>query len=221
MIPVRLVLLACAVGLTLAGSALADHQEPQQRITAADQARGRAMLVKRSDLTAGFRQQAPSNEPDPHIDCPPSVSEADLTQTGDVEGPGFTRGIVTLSSAAQLYESVADASASWRRGTSAAGIECLRNLARREFATGDLRFVSLRKISFTRVAQRTVAFRIVFSGKAQQQTIKVYGDIVVLMHSRAHAQVTAISALQPFPRVDLVALARVVSGRMARAMRGG
>ena len=219
--PLRLVLLVCAVGLVATGSALADHQDPQKRITAADQARGRAMLVKRSDLTAGFRREAPSNEPDPHIDCPSSVSEADLTQTGDVEGPGFTRGLVTLTSAAQLYESVADASASWRRNTSAAGIECLRDLARREFATGDLRFVSLRKISFPRVAQRTVAFRIVLSGKVQQQTIKVYGDVVVLMHSRAHAQVTAITPLQPFPRADLVALARVVSGRMARAMRGG
>jgi hypothetical protein len=216
---VRLVLLACAVGLALTGSAFADHQEPQQRITAADQARGRAMLLKRSDFTAGFRQEAPSNEPDPHINCPQSVSEADLTQTGDVEGPSFTRGILSVSSAAQLYESVADASASWRRGTSAAGVECLRSLARRLFATGDVRFVSLRKISFPRSAQRTVAFRIVLSGKAQQQTIKVYGDIVVLMHSRAHTQVTAISPFQPFPRGDLVAFARVVSGRMATAMR--
>lgn len=217
--PVRLVLLACAVGLALTGSAFADHQDPQKRITAADQARGRAMLLKRSDFTAGFRQEAPSNEPDPHIDCPPSVSEADLTQTGDVEGPGFTRGLVIVSSAAQLYESVADASASWRRNSSAAGIECLRDLARREFATGDLRFLSLRKISFPRFAQRTIAFRIVLSGKTQQQTFKVYGDVVVLMHSRAHAQVTAISPLQPFSRVDLVALARVISGRMATAMR--
>lgn len=218
---VRLVLIACVAGLALTGSAFADHQEPQKRFTPADQARARAMLLKRSDFTAGFRQDAPSNEPDPHIDCARSVSEADLIQTADVEGPGFTRGAVSVSSAAQLYESVADASASWRRSTSAAGIKCLTNLARREFTQGGIRFVSLRTIAFPRVAQRTIAFRIVLSAKVQQTTVKLYADFVVLMHSRAHAQVFAASPAVPFPRADLVALTRVVSGRMARAMRGG
>jgi hypothetical protein len=215
------VLLACVVGLAIAGTALADHQDPQKRITSADQARARAMLLKQSDFAPGFKTDPASNEPDPHIDCPPSVGEADLTLTGDVEGSLFTRGVVSVQSIAQIYESVADASASWRRGTSAAGLDCVRELLRREFAKEKIRFVSLREVAFPRVGQRTVAYRIVLSATEGQVTLKLYLDLVVVMHSRAHVQVIAGSAFQPFARAEEVRLARVVAGRMARAMRGG
>ena len=220
MSPVRLVLLVCAVGLVATGSALADHQEPQKRITPADQARARAMLLKQSDFPPGFKRDPASNEPDPHADCPQSVSEADLTLTGDVEGPSFERDVLSVQSIAQIYESVADASASWRRGTSAAGIGCARDLLRREFAKEQIRLVSLREIAFPRVGQRTVAYRFALSAKQGQLTFKFYLDLVVIMHSRAHAQIITGSAFQPFPRAESVRLARVVAGRMARAMRG-
>jgi hypothetical protein len=217
----RRLLLACAlvVALVASGSALADHQDPKKQISAADQARARAMLLQQSDLAPGFRRQAPSNEPDPHVDCPPAVSEADLTQTGDVEGPSFIRGVVSVGSIVQIYESVADASASWRRGTSTAGIECARSLLRREFAKDQIRLVSLRKVAFPRIAQRTVAYRVVLSAKESQVTFRIFLDLVVLMHSRAHAQVLVGSAFQPFPRAEAVRLARIVGGRMERAMR--
>ena len=219
--PLRAVLLACVVGLAIAGTALADHQDPQKRITSADQTRARAMLLQQSDFAPGFKRDAASNQPDPHIDCPRSISEADLTLTGDVEGSLFTRGVVSVQSIAQIYESAADASASWRRGTSAAGVECAKRLLRRVFAKGQLRFVSLRKVPFPRVGQRTVAYRVVLSGNEGQVTFKLYLDLVVVMHSRAHAQVIAGSALQPVPKAEQVRLARIVAGRMARALRGG
>ena len=221
MSPVRAVLLACVVGLAITGGALADHQDPQKRITPADQARARAMLLKQSDFAPGFKRDPPSNEPDPHIDCPPAVSEADLTLTGDSEGPSYARDVVSVQSIAQLYESVADASAAWRRGTSAAGVDCARGLLRREFAKEQVQLISLRKVAFPRVAQRTVAYRVVLSAKQGQLTFRFYLDLVVLMHSRAHAQVIAGSAFRPFPEAEAVRLARIVGGRMARALRGG
>jgi hypothetical protein len=216
----RLVLLACVAGLALTGSAFADHQDPRKRITAADQSRARAMLLQQSDFAPGFKRDPASNEPDPHIDCPRSVSEADLTLTGDVDGPTFTRGVVNVQSIAQVYESVADASASWRRGTSAAGVGCARALLRREFAKAQVQLVSLRKVAFPRIGERTVAYRVVLSAKQGQMTLTFYLDLVVLMHSRAHAQVIAGSAFQPSPKAEAVRLARIVGGRMARAMRG-
>jgi hypothetical protein len=217
----RAVLLACAVGLAITGAALADHQDPQKRLTPADQARVRAMLLKQSDFAPGFARDLPSNEPDPHVDCPRSVSEADLTLTGDVEGALFARGVVNVQSNAQLYESVPDASASWRRSTSAAGVACARGLLRREFAKEQVQLLSLRKVAFPRIGQRTVAYRVVLSATQGQMTFKFYLDLVVLMHSRAHAQVIAGSAFEPFPKAEAVRLARIVGGRMARAMRGG
>jgi hypothetical protein len=219
MSPLRLVLLACVVGLALTGSAFADHQDPQKRITKADQARGRAILLKQSDLAPGFRRDSPSNQPDPHTDCPPAVSEADLTQTGDVEGPSFIRGVVSVQSIVQIYESAADASASWRRATSTAGVECARSLLRREFAKGQIRLVSFREVAFPRIGERTVAYRVVLSPKEGQVTIRIFLDLVVLMHSRAHVEIIAGSAFRPFPKAEAVRLARIVGGRMERAMR--
>jgi hypothetical protein len=217
---VRAVLLACVVGLAITGGALADHQDPQKRIRPADQARARAMLLQQSDFAPGFKRDRASNAPDPHIDCPPAVSEADLTLTGDVDGPAFARGAVSVQSVAQIYESLAEASASWRRGTSAAGVACARDLLRREFAKERVQLVSLRKVAFPRVGQRTAAYRVVLSAKQGQLTFRFYLDLVVVMHSRAHAQVIAGSAFQPFPRAEAVRLARIVADRMARAMRG-
>ena len=178
------------------------------------------MLLKPSDVGSGFVTQ-PSSGDDPHVDCPRSVSEADLTQTGDVEGPQMVRGNVSVGSSAQVYESVADASASWRRANSAAGIRCATNLLRREFAKSGFRLVSLSKIAFPRVSERSVAYRarLTFT-TAQGEVVSLTIDLVVLMRSRALAQVIVGAALTLPDRAEEIRLARLVAGRMARAMRG-
>ena len=216
--PLRVVLLACAVGLALTGTALADHLDPEKRITRADQAKARSMLIKPADLGPGFIMQPPSAG-DPHVDCPRAVSEADLTLTGDAEGAQFLRGTASVSSAAQVYASVADATASWRRSTSAAGTRCLTTVLRREFAREGVRLDSLRKIAFPRVANRTVAYRILLSLTTPQGDIRLYVDAIVLGRSRAHAQVFTASAVVPPARAEELRLARRVAGRMARALR--
>jgi hypothetical protein len=215
----RLVALALVLALGGAGAALADHQEPQKRITKADQARARAILVKRTDVGPGYLVQ-PGTAPEPHLDCAQSVSTADLTLTGDAEGTQFVRGTVIVGSSAQVYESVADASAAWRRGTSAAGIQCLKTYLRRGYEMQGLRLVSVAKLSFARIAQRTIAFRAVLTGTTPQGDVRVWIDFVVLSHSRAHAQIVVASALAPPVRAEEVRLSRLVAGRMARAMRG-
>jgi len=215
-------LLACALllgSLTLSATAAATHQDPQKRLTNADNARARAMLVKKADLPPGFRPQL-SSGPDPHTDCPASVSESDLTLTGDVEGPQLALGLVFVSSASQVYASAADASASWRRATSAAGTKCATELLRREFAQQGVRLVSLRKMAFPRVSERTVAYRVRLSAKTEQGMLRVYVDLVALMRSRAQATVVVGSAFAPPERAEELRLARILAGRMATAMRG-
>jgi hypothetical protein len=215
----RLVLLATALlALVAAGSAVADHLDPQKRITPADQARARAMLLKQADLPAGF-QGSPTGIGEPHVNCSQAVSEADLTQTGDAEGLQFIRGTTSVNSGAQIYESAADATASWRRGTSAAGIQCLTSLLRREFARQGIRLVSFRKIAFPRVAQRTVAYRVTLALETPQGTVRLFADVVVMSHSRALTQVFVASALTAPSRAEELRLARLVAGRMARVMR--
>lgn len=213
-------LLACAsllVFLAASASALATHQDPQKQLTKADNARARAMLVKRTDLPTGFRPQLSSSE-DPHTDCAASVGESDLTLTGDAEGPQLALGVSFVSSAAQVYESVADASASWRRATSASGTRCATELLRREFAKQSVDLVSLRKVAFPRVSGRSVAYRVTLSATTAQGKIPVYVDLVAMMRSRAQATVIVGSALLPPQKSEKLRLARIVAGRMATAM---
>jgi hypothetical protein len=212
-------LLACflLLALVVSASASASHQDPQKKLTKADNARARAMLLTRADLPPGFQAQRSSSE-DPHVDCAPSVGESDLTLTGEAEGRQFALGPVFVASAAQVYRTNADSNASWRRATSAAGVECATNLLRREFAKQQITLVSLRRIAFPRVAQRTVAYRVRLSADTPQGTVVVFVDIVALMHGRAHASVIVGVPLAPPQRADELRLARLVAGRMARAM---
>ncbi len=212
--------LACVLvlaSLVVSASALATHQDPQKRLTKADNARARAMLVRRADLPAGFQPQL-SSTADPHTDCASSVGESDLTLTGDAEGQQLALGVGFVSSAAQVYESVADASASWRRSTSAAGTRCATELLRREFAKQGVDLVSLRKVSFPRVSDRSVAYRVTLSATTAQGMVPVYVDLVAMLRSRAQATVVVGSALVPPQKAEELRLARIVAGRMATAL---
>ncbi|HSI97517.1 MAG TPA: hypothetical protein VK926_04075 [Gaiellaceae bacterium] len=126
--------------LVVCGTASATHRDPQKKLTRADNARAQSMLVKRTDLPAGF-QVLPMSGDDPHIDCPAAVGESDLTLTGEARGTPFTRGLTFVESASQVYRTVADADASWRRSTGTAGARCLTTLLRREYTKQGLRLV--------------------------------------------------------------------------------
>ena len=175
------------------------------------------MLVRKSDLP-GFRVGPP---PGPEVDfyCA-ALDESDLTVTGEAESRQFALDLMFAGSVSQVYESLSDANASWRRGTSAAGIRCATNVLRREFATQGTRLVSLRKLAFPRVAERTYALRATLSATTPQGNVPLYVDLLALMHSRAHATVVVGSALTPAPRSEELYLARTVAKRMRTAMRG-
>jgi hypothetical protein len=208
---------ALVLSLVLAGSALADHLDPEKRIRAADQARAKAMLLRQSDLP-GFQRQ-PSSGADPHLTCL-GLDESDLTVTGDAEAPSWALSVVLVTSASTVYATRADAATSWRRGTSLAGTQCLREELGREFASQGARVVSLRRVSFPTLAQRSAAYRITLAGKAQGQTITGFVDFVVLMHGRAVTGLVVGSALVQPDRAAEVQLARTLAVRMAKAMRG-
>jgi hypothetical protein len=216
----RLLAFAALLGILVAAESVsANHQDPQKRLTRADNARARAMLVTRADLPPGFLAQ-PGGSQDPHVDCPPTVSESDLRLTGEADGTQFALGPVLVSSAARVYRSTADAESSWRRATSAAGVRCATTLLRQEFAKQQIRLVSLRRVAFPRVSQRTAAYRARLSATTAQGTIELFVDLVALMHGRAHATVVVGTPLAPPQRADELRFARLVGGRMATAMRG-
>jgi hypothetical protein len=216
---VRLLLTVSVLfALVGAGTAFATHFEPKREIDPADQARARSVLLKKADLGPGFRSD-PSGSTDLEHDCS-ALDESDLTLTGDAESPRFTGGITFVSSAALVFESRADANASWRRENSSGGIACAAGILRREFAKEGLSLVSLRKVAFPRVAQRTAVYRATLSGEVQGNSVTVIIDLVTLMHTRAQAAIVFGSTFVPAARARELALARRTAGRMAKAMRG-
>jgi hypothetical protein len=214
--------IACVLVLVTASTALAATGDPQRRITPADQAKARSMLLRASDLTKGFTAK-PSSSSDDGPNCA-ALDESDLTLTADVSSPDFTRtgsGYVSVGSSAQIYGSVGDAGASWRRGTSTAALRCIagyfQRLARKD--SSGLRFVSVRRLDFPAIAPLTARFRVVFSAPAAGGSLPIYFEIVVLQRGRAQVSLLFGSAAAPVPRRDQLALAGVVAARMAKALR--
>jgi hypothetical protein len=214
----RLVALVLLLSVAVTGTALASRGEPQRNINAADQARAKAMLARRSDLGYGTRA-VPSGSGDSDAYCK-ALDESDLTITGEARTPTFVSGLVTLNVESNVYKSVRNANASWRRGTSNAGTTCIRGIIRAEFAKGGLRLISLRQVPFPTVAQRTVAYRIAFSGQSQGLTVRAYIDYVVLQQGRAQLVLLFGSAIDPLEKPEQIRIARTVGTRMVKAMRG-
>jgi hypothetical protein len=203
-----------ALALVAAGTALASRGDPQQRFTRADQARAKAMVLRASDLSVAYTA-GPGSSGGGGFYCT-ALDESDLTLTGTAVSPSFTTTGEVIRSSSDVYASRADATASWKRGASSAGQQCLRTDIRAEFRGTTARLISLKPISFPRRAQRSVAYGAV----ALVQGVRVYLDIVAMQESRAEAWVIYVTALAPPPAGELRRLTSVVERRMEKAMRG-
>jgi hypothetical protein len=192
----RLLLVLLAVALVGAGTALAGRGDPQKRVVPADQARAKAMLLRASDFEIGFR--ATPNPSGPTDFYCKALDESDLTLTGEAQSATFVGGVQSFTSVSRVYESRADSAASWRRGTSAAGIRCIRSQFLHLFAAQGGQLESFRRIPFPRLAERSAAYRLA----------------VV-----AQASLLMVSALAPAPREEALRLSRLMARRMKSAMR--
>lgn len=201
------------VGLVVTSSALAARGEPRKRITPADQARAKAMLLKRGDVPGYVASPVMPESPTPYCKA---LDESDLTLSGDAESPDYTAGATVVSSYAQVYSTRAQADASWRRGTSRAGEKCALTVVRKELAREGVQLESFGSVAFPSLAEGTIAYRAV----ASNQGVRIVVDVVTLRRGRAHVALAFGSAIVPFDRPAQIRLARVLAARMAKAMRG-
>lgn len=214
--PVRhLAVLGLLLALLPVGTALANHLDPQKKIRPADQARARAMLFKQADFGSGVQTQP--NAASPHVTCK-GVNQSDLAVSGEAESPTFVGGVTLFTSSAQVYQTLADSNTGWRRSTGRAAARCLEMVLRREYSKQGLTLQSFRKRAFPHVGQGSVAFRVVLSGESQGVTVSFTLDVIGLLYSRAQVAL-GVASLAPPPKAEEVRLARIVAGRMAKAMR--
>jgi hypothetical protein len=210
----RFFALALTFSLVAASASLAARGDPNKQISPADQARAKAMVLRQSDFSPVFRV-GPASGGAGDFYCA-ALDESDLTLTGEAKSPSFAGGTEFVLSTAYVYESRADADASWRRGTSAAGQTCLKQGLRGGLQGTNVRFVSFRRVTFPKVAQRSVRYRVV----AVQQGVRIYLDLVALQYSRAQVAIVYGSGLTPPPASEERRLAKVTAARMAKAMGG-
>jgi hypothetical protein len=213
----RLLAFVLLLALLPVGNAFANHLDPKRKLRPADQARAKAMMLRKSDLAPGYAV-GPS-ESSAHLNCAP-LDESDLTLTGEAESPTWIGGLNIIASFANVYTSVSDANASWRRSTSAAGRRCVAMEFQRLAGTSGGRLVSLKQLPFSRVAPRTVVYRLVFELQAQGG-VTLTIDLVALSRSRAQAYFLVGSAAGVPSKAEELRLARIVAARMATAMRTG
>lgn len=209
-----ILVLGLLVGLVASGAALAARGDPTERLTPADHARARSMLVRASDMSVAFAAIPVADKPDTFY-CA-ALDESDLTVTGQANSPSFTSTTEFVVSRSYVYESRADASTSWKRGTSSAGQSCLRRALVAELRGTSVRLVSFRRLPFPAVAKRSAAFRIV----ASRDGLRLYLDLITLQHSRAEVAIVYGSALTAPPAGEERRLARLTARRAEKAMRG-
>jgi hypothetical protein len=210
----RLAASLLALALVVSGASLAARGDPKKRITSTDQARAKAMVLREGDFSAAFTAGRASTGSDFYC---AALDESDLTLTGEAESPSFGGGVEFVASTSYVYASRANANASWRRGTSAAGRQCLRRGLQSEIHGTSVRLVSFRKLRFPTFAQRSVLYRVVGE---QQQGVRIYLDLIALQHSRAQVAIVYGSGLTPPPATEERRLAKVTAARMATAMGG-
>jgi hypothetical protein len=212
----RLLASAVLVALICAGAATAGRGDPQEQLTPADNKRAKSMVLRKADF--GTQVNATRVDPPESAFYCRAVDESDLTLTGRAVSPAFFGSGVTFAySEAELYETVADASAAWRRGVSAAGLACLRKQAAYEIRKTTTRLFSFEKVTTLPFAQRSLALRAVYE---RADGIRIYADLLVLKHSRAFVAIVFNSPSAPAPRDIVVRLTGSVAARMKTAMRG-
>lgn len=220
----RVIGVALVLGLLVSasGAALAARGDPQKRITRADQARAKAMLIRRSDLGAGFKAKPASNG---HLYCG-SDDESHLTLTGNAGSPDFRstkRKYFVVGGGSEVYKSLAQAKLAWKQQTSPATVRCARNSflrdARHAFRGELSASLVVHRVFFPRVARHTFAFEVVTDVSGPGGDVEIVEFLIALGYSRAIAFVGFVSAFRAPSLQYEIRLSRIVATRMQRAMR--
>lgn len=216
-----ILLLACLVAPALA---LAADTDPKKKLTPADQAKARSIVLKRSDFVAGWKRVPPS--PDSDLTCPGFDPDgSDLTLTGDAEADfEHTQGLPAVFSFAEVYVSKADALASWTRTVKPAIARCVAHFFREgvEEEGGKVTIVKQGRIAYPKVAPRTAAFRVVARLTVEQPgqapaKVPVTIHLIALGHGRGEAGLMTMGIGNGVPAADLRAFAKLMAARLAAA----
>jgi hypothetical protein len=203
--------------------ALAADTDPKKRITAADKAKARSIVLKRSDLAAGWKKIPAS--PDSDATCPGfSPDESDLTLTGEAEANfQHTQAGLSISSYSEVYETKDDAVKSWTRSNKPALARCIGHFFREEVAQegNQVKILSAGRMAVPKLAPRVAGFKVVarvtFTENGETTTVPFTMQLLALGHGRGDTVIFVISPGSGIPSADLRTFAVLLASRLAAA----
>jgi hypothetical protein len=210
--------LVVAAALASAAVARPDRNPRLEKlaIRAADQARARRAVLRRSDVGASWAPLPTNTGEGAPPTCPgyrPDFSA--FTITGRRESAFQQRGRSILSEV-EVYVSRADARGDYALSTAPPAARCLGLTLRRELATASVGFTatvaSARRVPAPSVGERRAAYRIVVTLEAGGTHVNVYVDVLVFLRGRAIGALFFTSSPQPLG--GQTALARRMDGRL-------
>jgi hypothetical protein len=202
-----LALAVVAVAAVLAApAAFAAQGEPQEKHTAADNAKARSIVLKLRDLPGtGWTAEKDTSPDDDPLRCAgfnPDLS--DLVETGDAESPNFDHKASGsfVSSTGSLFRSEVDANQGFDRVVKPGLIRCLQRVLEGEStAAAKIAVKRAGVFAFPKVGDESRAYRVQATVTASGQTVPVVLDIVLFRSGRADVAFLALGIGGAFPSV--------------------
>src|SRR5688500_11603438 len=187
------------LGLLVLPTTVLAAGEPRCRLTPRVQYRAQSVVVRQSDLVAGYRVDRDRRARIPMPRCPGfSPDRSDLTITGDAAS-FFTDGSGGIASYATLFRTSGDQEKWWRRGVGLRYARCLARVpAAKEMPRGiRTTVVSVQARPVKRMADAAAQFRLVLRHTRAGRSVDVYRNIALLADDRWSVVVVSYAPLRP------------------------
>ena len=206
---------AVVVALTVVATALAANGQPKKKIIPAVQAQARAINFHLSDLPPlPWKAKRSSSRSAPPRCSYYKPDQSDLTENGDADSPDFTLPNGSfVSSTVGIFVDAKQGRTAYARVVQPKLPQCIAEIFRK--GTGvPTTIVSVARVSFPNLAERTDAYRIVADVKPGTQTVRATIDLVAMNRGKINVALFFAGVGNPFAPALEQQLARKVAARL-------
>jgi hypothetical protein len=199
-------------------AAAATASPPKQQLTAAGNARAKAVVLKLSDLPAGWKSSG-SGGGSRVVTCKSfNPKQSDLTQIGRADLSFVSAdGLVNLSSIAAVFRSSGQAQASWNRFVKPGLLTCLASFLESTAGKGTtVKIASKRPLSLSVPGRRHRAYRLIADVTASGDRAKVYLDLILQGAGPVDTVLLVTSVLTPPSAALERKLAAAIAARLPK-----
>ena len=197
----RLLGLAALAAAVVVPAALAGGGEPQKRLTKADQAKARAIALRKSDFPAGWVGKPNPNPSQASPRCSTyNPDQSDLVETGDVDSPNFSRADGSfVTSSVGIFKTRKMATTGYARVARPGLASCFGELFQKGAAPATVQLLQVGPLPFRHLGDRSNAYRLSANVTLQSVTVPVAIDIVTFNRGRVDVAMIAVGIRGPLP----------------------